>query len=77
MELPAAIEALLDELVIHQRRRVALHAARLRPNVTDEDLLQPDDLEELRTSPEWNYEDGILNGYLAAQAAIRRMLKSR
>ena len=29
----------------------------------------------LATSPEWNYEDGLLAGYLAAQMAVRARLR--
>ena len=72
---PDELERLLEQMIAQQRRRVAEYAARVRPNVTDDDLLQPMDVEELRTSPEWNYEDGVLNGYLAAQAAVRRVLR--
>ena len=66
-----AIERLLEEMIALQRRRVLEHARRLDPRLTDDDVQQPQDFPELRTSAEWNYEDGILAGFQAAQAAIR------
>lgn len=71
----AEIERLLEEMVTHQRRRVLEHARRLNGRLTEDDVQQPQDFPELAGSPEWNYEDGILAGYLAAQAAIRAQLR--
>ena len=70
------IEALFEELIVHQKKRVLEHARRLNPRLTDDDVQQPHDFPELHGSPEWQYEDGILAGYLAAQMAVRaRLLK--
>jgi len=69
--LETALERLLDEMVAQQRARVLTHARRLNPKLTDDDVQQPHDFPELAGSPEWNYEDGILAGYLAVQAAMR------
>ena len=68
----AEIERLLEEMVQHQRARVVAHARRLNETLTDDDVQQPHDFPELAGSPEWNYEDGILAGYQAVQAAVRR-----
>lgn len=67
----AEMERVLTELVVHQRRRVLEHARRLNGRLTEDDIQQPQDFPELAASAEWNYEDGILAGYLAAQAALR------
>ena len=37
---------------------------------TDEDLLNPHDLEILNSNMHFNYEDGYLNGLMAARMAI-------
>ena len=74
-ELLAEIEALFEELIAQQRRKVAEMARRIDPRLTDDDLLSPMDLRVLAENPAWNYEDGILNGYLAAQMAARRRLR--
>lgn len=74
-DVAAAIEQLLDEMVVMQRKRVLEHARRLNGRLTEDDVQQPQDFPELAGSPEWNYEDGLLAGYQAAQAAIRAQLR--
>ena len=74
--IEAELERLLDEMVAQQRGRVLAHARRLNPKLTDDDVQQPHDFPELAGSPEWNYEDGILAGYQAVQAAIRATLRT-
>ena len=71
----AEVASVLEELIAHQRRRVLEHARKLDGRLTDDDVQQPQDFPVLAGSPEWNYEDGILAGYLAAQAAIRARLR--
>jgi hypothetical protein len=73
--LEAELERLLDEMVAQQRARVLAQARRLNGTLTDDDVQQPHDFPELAGSPEWNYEDGILAGYQAVQAAIRAALR--
>jgi hypothetical protein len=73
--LDSELEQLLDEMIVQQRARVLAQARRLNPKLTDDDVQQPHDFPELAASAEWNYEDGILAGYLAAQAAIRAALR--
>ena len=73
--LEAELERLLDEMIAQQRARVLAHARRLNGTLTDDDVQQPHDFPELAGSPEWNYEDGILAGYQAVQAAVRAALR--
>ena len=75
VDVVAEIERVLEELIGMQRRRVLDHARRLNGRLTEDDVQQPQDFPELQGSPEWNYEDGILAGYQAAQAAIRAQLR--
>jgi hypothetical protein len=70
-----AIDTLLVEMIAQQRRRVLEHARRLDGTLTEDDVQQPHDFPPLASSPEWNYEDGILAGYQAVQAAIRAELR--
>jgi ferritin-like protein len=65
------LEELFAELIAHQRKRVLEHARRLNPRLTEDDIQQPQDFPELYGNSEWQYEDGILAGYLAAQMAVR------
>ena len=74
-EIEAELERLLDEMIAQQRARVLAHARRLNPKLTDDDVQQPHDFPELAGSAEWNYEDGILAGYLAVQAAMRASVR--
>jgi hypothetical protein len=66
-----ALDALLEELIEAQRRRLLDLARRLVPELTPEDLLQPHNHPALLSSPDFNFEDGILAGYLAVRAALR------
>jgi len=65
------LERLLGEMIAQQQARVLAHARRLNGKLTDDDIQQPHDFPELAGSPEWNYEDGVLAGYQAVQAAMR------
>jgi hypothetical protein len=65
------IEMLLDEMVATQRQRVIDLARRLEPALSPDDLLQPHDHPSLAASPDFNFEDGVLAGYLAVRAALR------
>jgi hypothetical protein len=71
------LERLLDEMIAHQRARVLQHARRLNGALTEDDIQQPHDFPELAGSAEWNYEDGVLAGYQAVQAAIRAAFRRK
>jgi len=65
------LEELLEEMIADQRERLLALARRLEPDSTPDDLLQPHDHPRLAASPDFNFEDGILAGYLAFRAALR------
>jgi hypothetical protein len=65
------VEPLLDEMIESQRARLLAIARRIEPDLTPEDLLQPHNHPRIAGSPEFNFEDGILAGYLAIRAALR------
>ena len=65
------VDSLLDEMIAAQRVRLLQLARRIRPTTTAEDLLQPHDYPELSANSDFNFEDGILAGYLALRAALR------
>jgi len=46
-------------------------ARRIEPALGPDDLLQPHDHPALATSPDFNFADGVLAGYLAVRAALR------
>jgi hypothetical protein len=65
------VDELLGQMIAEQRRRLLALARRLEPNLGPDDLLQPHDHPRLAASPDFNFEDGILAGYLAFRAALR------
>lgn len=69
--LNAATEKLWEELIAQQDRKLLKLAQELRPNVTWDDLLQPQDMPEIANDPQFNYEDGLLAGIKAARIAFR------
>ena len=68
---PEDLESLLEEMISSQQRRLRALAARIAPHLTEDDLLQPHDHREVATQPDYQFEDGILSGYLAVRAALR------
>jgi hypothetical protein len=68
---PDETETLLDEMITTQRQRVTDLARRIEPTLSPDDLLQPHDHPALAASPDFNFEDGVLAGYLAVRAALR------
>ena len=68
---PDRVEDLLDELILGQRSRLLVIARRIAPEIGADDLLQPHDHPALARHPDFQFEDGILAGYLAVRAALR------
>jgi len=66
-----AIEALFEQMIAQQRRKVLAVARSINPRMTDDDVLSPHDFPELADDPRFNYEDGLLAGLLSAQIAVR------
>ena len=65
------VERLLNEMIATQRDRLAELARRIEPSLGPDDLLQPHDHPALAASADFNFEDGVLAGYLALRAALR------
>ena len=70
-EIGENLDALLEEMIADQRERLLALARRLEPDLGPDDVLQPHDHPKLAASPDFNFEDGILAGYLAFRAALR------
>ena len=66
----SSIIQLLEEMVEHQRTKVLKVAREIIPDATPEDIRNPQDFPELSTDTLFNYEDGILTGYLSLQTAL-------
>ena len=70
-DAPEEVERILDEMIAAQRERVAALARRIEPSLGPDDLLQPHDYPALVASPDFQFEDGVLAGYLGLRAAFR------
>ena len=65
-------EVLLKELIEHQQTKVLKVAREIIPDATPEDIRNPQDFPDLVADTLFNYEDGILTGYLTLQTALRK-----
>lgn len=64
------VEELLEELIAQQNRKMTECAAEILPNLTEDDLLQPNDFPELENHPFFRYEEGVLCGLQTARMAF-------
>lgn len=62
--------ALLDSMIVQQREKVLKIGQRLNPRATADDLLNPFDWPEIAGNPQFNFEDGLLAGLVAAHVAV-------
>jgi len=67
----AQTDALFEELISNQRIKVLKLAREAVPDITPDDVLNPHDFPALKAHPTFEYEDGILAGFIAAQTAVR------
>ena len=65
-------ELLLQDLIEHQQAKVLKVAREIVPDATPEDIRNPQDFPNLVADTLFNYEDGILTGYLTLQTALRK-----
>lgn len=66
---------LLEEIILMQREKLFEHARKYIPQITEDDLLQPNDFPQLEHQPLFRYEEGILEGLLTAQMALRAFFR--
>ena len=69
-------EELIQELIENQHYKVLKVAREIVPGATPEDIRNPQDFPELVADTLFNYEDGILTGFLTFQAALRKRIRS-
>jgi len=70
------LDAMLEKMIDHQRAKVLRLAREAVPNISPEDVRNPNDYLELKAHPTFDYEDGILAGMIAAQIAVRAELRA-
>ncbi|MGE0199147.1 MAG: hypothetical protein AB7N99_05030 [Simkaniaceae bacterium] len=64
------LEELFDELLALQEKKLLHFAIKIIPNITPDDILQPNDYPELENHPFFRYEEGVLKGIHAAKMAV-------
>ena len=69
-------DILIQELIEHQQTKVLKVAREIVPDATPEDIRNPQDFADLVADPLFNYEDGILTGYLTLQTALRKQTRT-
>ena len=67
-------EELIQEMIEHQQSKVLKVAREIVKDATPEDIRNPQDFPELVADTLFNYEDGILTGYLSLQTALRKQI---
>jgi hypothetical protein len=76
LDLPTAIRAMevMEELVTYQKKKVLDLAQRIHPGLTDEDIRNIHDYPDVYADPIFQFEDGQLAGFVAAQIALKARL---
>ena len=69
-----SVNKLLEEMITHQQLKVLKVAREIKPNVTPEDIRNPQDFPELYRDAMFNYEDGILTGFRSFQKALHNLI---
>jgi hypothetical protein len=64
------IAALIEEIACLQRKKLLACGQQIIPNVTEDDVLQPNDFIELENDPFFRYEEGVLAGIQSVQMAL-------
>lgn len=64
------IQATIQEIVNKQQADVLKCARRIVPTITPEDVLQPNDYQELENNPHFRFEEGLLIGAQTVQMAL-------
>lgn len=65
-----ALEATIQEIIDLQQKRLLSCGRQIVPNLTADDMLQPNDFLELEHHPVFRYEEGVLAGVQTVQMAI-------
>lgn len=66
----------LSELINHQKKVLTKVGEIYHPQITEEDLLQPNDFPTLDQNPLFRYEEGVLHGMQSALSALQNESKS-
>ena len=61
---------MLDEMITQQEQKLLKLGREIIPHLTSDDVLQPNDFEQLENHPLFRFEEGILKGLQAAKMAL-------
>ncbi|NBO23746.1 MAG: hypothetical protein EBU93_00685 [Chlamydiae bacterium] len=68
-------EERLKKIIEMQKLKLMRCAEEFIPNITEEDIMQPNDFPILESHPFFRHEEGILEGLLSALAAFQAQSK--
>lgn len=68
-----AVDNLLIEIIEMQHKKLLACGRQVVPNLTTDDLLQPNDFSILENHPVFRYEEGVLAGLQSVQMAMRAL----
>jgi hypothetical protein len=71
------VEKNFNELIEMQQKRLLACGRRIVPNLTTDDMLQPNDFIELDNNPLFRYEEGVLIGIKTAQMSLRMVQRDQ
>lgn len=69
------MEEIFDELIRLQQIKIKNCAESIIPNLTDDDLMQPNDFPALENNPYFRYNEGVLEGLMTAKMAYLTSLR--
>lgn len=69
------IKKLMEEVIEGQRLKVLRSGRTFLPQLTTDDVLQPNDYPELEANPLFRYEEGALEGMHTMRSAILAFFK--
>ena len=64
------IQFILDELIENQSKKLYECAQQIIPNITKDDMLQPNDFPKLENHPYFRYEEGVFEGLMTVKMAL-------
>ncbi len=67
----------LEAMCSRERAKLLIFAKRILPQLTSDDILQPQDYPELEHSPEFRYAEGVCIGLETALSTLYAMRSER
>ena len=70
------VHELAEQMAEEQRTHLLRLGRKIVPQLTPEDILQPNDYPELEENPVFRYEEGLLAGLQSLQIALKSLERS-